>query len=720
MDYFKFKGTQGQRILAECMADALDSRLNPVVILYTDSGKELDRSRRGGLIDFMLPQDGDYVVAVHDFLYRGGNDYFYRLHIHDGPHLDYILPASGQPGTRTSFTVYGRNLPGGESVDQLTMRGKGLQKKVVEIDLPEAAEWQQDRVFPPHARVSSATLPLMAWRLQDGERFSNPVYIGAQTAPVILETEPNNGGEQAQHIQVPGEYTGQLYPARDRDWITFDGEQGKVYWLELISERLGNPSNGFLLVQKVNKDDQGKETVSEVKALTESGNNIGGRQFNTSTRDPMWKFEVKETGTYRVMVKDMFAYAEPNPAHVYRLSIREAQPDFQLVAFTEPPLNPESEGQRRVVPHNILLRKGQTWPIKVLVLRRDGFDGEIQLHWEGLPDTIQVQGGDIPKGATSTQLFLTAPEDVTAWHGPLRIRGEAKLGDQSHVRHAISASVVWSANDYNNESFRTRLVTDLTMAITDHERGPVILQPKESKTWSGKAEDKIEIPLLVKRVGEFNQALKFRAVGDPELSKIGEFTVDGKAGEAKLTIDLKKHKIPAGKRWFSLRAVTKGKHRARLDHAEQIKQAAAAAKAKAEEADKQAKAASEALKQADTKAMETAETLKAVEGKLAKAKDALAAKAEDESLKTALAAAQQEVESARGSQQTAAAAQDAARKANEEAAALAKSTADARTKAEALAKSLEEQSKPKDVSITVYSTPIHIEVLPAEKKVAQN
>ena len=80
VDYFRFNAKKGQRILAICDAAALDSRLEPSLFLIDSQERELERSRRGGLLDFEAPVDGQYTIKLHDFLFNGGTEYFYRLH----------------------------------------------------------------------------------------------------------------------------------------------------------------------------------------------------------------------------------------------------------------------------------------------------------------------------------------------------------------------------------------------------------------------------------------------------------------------------------------------------------------------------------------------------------------------------------------------------------------------------------------------------------------
>ena len=137
VDYYRFSAKKGQRVLIECLAKDIDSRMDDTLILYDAGGRELERQRRGGLLDFIAPADGRFILGVSDFIYRGGEDYFYRLTIGAGPHIDFIFPPSGLPGTKGQYTLYGRNLPGGAPANGLSIDGKPLEQLIVEIELPD-------------------------------------------------------------------------------------------------------------------------------------------------------------------------------------------------------------------------------------------------------------------------------------------------------------------------------------------------------------------------------------------------------------------------------------------------------------------------------------------------------------------------------------------------------------------------------------------------------
>src|SRR5688572_27157457 len=121
-DYFRFPATKGQRILIECRARVIDSRMEPLMVLYDSAGRELDRARNRELINFVAPENGTNVLKVSDLLYRGGSEYFYRLTLHSGPRIEFILPPSAVAGTTNKHTIYGWNLPGGTPATNIAMR----------------------------------------------------------------------------------------------------------------------------------------------------------------------------------------------------------------------------------------------------------------------------------------------------------------------------------------------------------------------------------------------------------------------------------------------------------------------------------------------------------------------------------------------------------------------------------------------------------------------
>ena len=57
--FFKFPLKKGQRILVECQATAIDSKMAPVLVLKGANELELERNRFGKPLDFTAPADGE-------------------------------------------------------------------------------------------------------------------------------------------------------------------------------------------------------------------------------------------------------------------------------------------------------------------------------------------------------------------------------------------------------------------------------------------------------------------------------------------------------------------------------------------------------------------------------------------------------------------------------------------------------------------------------------
>jgi hypothetical protein len=135
--------------------------------------------------------------------------------------------------------------------------------------------------------------------------------------------------------------------------------------------------------------------------------------------------------------------------------------------------------------------------------------------------------------------------------------GKGKNGEAEIVRQARAGAVTWPVNDYNAEPVPARLTRDFVAAIVGGTAAPLSVEPLEQKIWEVAVGGKLEIPLKITRRGEFNEVLKLKAFGAPEIEKAKETDADGTAATA--TIDLSVAKIPTGSHIIHFRADTKGK-----------------------------------------------------------------------------------------------------------------------------------------------------------------
>ncbi len=682
VDYWKFTAKKGQRLLVHCQAERIDSRADATLTLVDSRGHELERSRdaigRDPMIDFTAPADGDYWVGVHDFLYNGGSGYPYLLSISARPWIDAVFPPAGQPGQVMEATLIGRNLPGGSPGEGLTLDGKPLETLPVRITVPAEPE---EPAFAPN-RPTHAQLPGFAFRHGD----ANPVEIGLATAPVI----PVNQDADIPPVTPPCEIAARFDTEGDSDEFRFVARKGVTYWIEVIGDRLSGKIDPYLLVEKITVAPDGAETFAKVRD-GDDDNGKGGPTFDAATRDTSLSLTADHDGGYRVTVIDQFAGGGPD--RHYRLAIREAAPDFRLLAVSERPYLEANQ----VYPAAPLLRKGGTAPLKVLVQRRDGFAGPITLQAADLPAGVSCPPVTVAGKDEVAWLVFHATPDAPAWAGDVRISGTAKIGEAEVTRPAHSGSVIWATADRTKDRVRSRLDLGIPLAVSDAEKAPVAFEIANPGPLTVEMGAKLEIPVKITARNGVKGNLVIAPEGLHGLVKPPTLTIAEKDNEGKLTLEFKPVNnafAPEAGTWsFVLKATGTTAYRHHPEAAEHA-------------AEEQKSIEALAKEYTDT-AARTKSAAEAARKALEQANQNLAA-ATDE----ARPAAEKAVADAT-------AALDAAQKSATEAEAKRALAEKEKTAAIARAKALDTKAKEKDVKFAAYSLPLVVEVKPApepEKK----
>ena len=352
----------------------------------------------------------------------------------------------------------------------------------------------------------------------------------------------------------------------------------------------------------------------------------------------------------------------------------------------------------------------------MLAFRRDSFNGEIQLSADGLPRGVTFGAGKIETNKNSGLLLLTAAEDAENWFGPITVVGKARVGDSERVREARAGTISWTVPDYNNEAVRSRLMHELFLSVSGVESAPITIEPAENRIWEVVSGTKLQIPLKVTRRGEFNENLKLKAAGVSGLDGLKELDVDSKTNAVTLEIDPGQQKLSTGSYTFYLQAQTKGKYRNNPEAAREADEASKQADKLAVDLAAEAKKAAEAGVAAAKAAEEAATEAKAAASELAAAKAGAEKSPTDADLIAARDAAENGAEAAAEKESLAAEAKTAADKAAEEAAAKVKEAEAKKTAAANRAKAANERAKAREVTFTLYSTPISILVKADEKK----
>lgn len=447
---------------------------------------------------------------------------------------------------------------------------------------------------PAQPQPTTQTVSAMSWP---------PHGLAAQA--LMQEVEPNN--KEAQKITLPCDISGAFFPAADVDTYEFTAKKGETWWVEVASERLGLNTDPFVLVQQV-KD--GKFTdvaelydIAPPMKVTSNGYSYDGPPYDAGSPDVLGKFEVKEDGTYRLQVRDLFGGTRSDPHNVYRLIVRQAAPDFSLAAWAVHMTL--RNGDRAALSKPMALRQGDARAFEVVVQRRDGFDGEIEIGMENLPPGVSAAGLKIGKGKSYGHLILTADENAPRGFSLARITGKAVIGGQEVIRPVRLASMEWPVKDAKQEIPAPRLMADVPVSVTDSEQAPLSIATAEDKVFEAKAGETLKIPLKLTWRNEFNgSSIKVKAYGEG-FSAMKEFEIPLNTATHELVLDLAALKIPEGEYTFALQSLGICKYRYNpaavpLAEAEQ-KKAEALLAAAAEEAKKVATTDAEAAKKAAEK-----------------------------------------------------------------------------------------------------------------------
>ncbi len=369
VDHYFFQAKKGSRYFVYCASRGIDSKLDPVLILADGQGRDLKVERRGDVLDFVAEQDGKYVIKVHELTFRGGPAFYYRLFLKES-NVDEGLPKFASTHSVNSFS------------------------------------------WPP---------------------------MGLPEEAAIQEVEPKEGEEVVQRVVLPLDVMGSFFPAADNDLFEFDAKKGEEWWIEVGSERLGRPTDPSVLIQKVVEVGGVKkfEDLLELNDIaspmkpSSNGYAYDGPPYDGGSSDVLGKLVVPEDGTYRLQLSDLFGGTRKDPRNVYRLVMRKAAPDFAIAAWG---MHMElRNGDRNALSKPLALRCGATVAIEVVVLRRDGFQGEIRLTTEGLPDGVTAHALPIPSGKSRGILLLTAHQDAPPALAELQINGES-LGSDGPIK----------------------------------------------------------------------------------------------------------------------------------------------------------------------------------------------------------------------------------------------------------------------------------------------
>ncbi len=497
--FLSFDAKKGQRILAVCRPERLDSRLEAVLTLHRPDGRELDRLKADGVLDFTATKDGVFTLKLSDLMFRGETEFPFALTLTTGPLIDYAFDGGA------NVTLYGRNLP--TSSATVKRFGKVLQRAQMSAE---------------EAKSLLAKNPIRAVRFQ-------------------AETEAAGADmSKPEALKAPTTFAG-WFPERGKPrYFTFDAKKGDLFWIEVNCASRGLVADPFLIVEKAGKEANTFLAESNDRAVLATK-----EEFDGGWADPSYRFEAKEDGNYRIKLRNLFS---GEPTEPFELTVQSVGNDFDLVAM--PAALPKAKAVTTVDVNAAPLWRGGVAAMKVIALRRSGFHGPIELSAEGLPEGVTFAGGLIREGQNVGYVTFIAAETAKEWAGAVKLHG--KTGST-----AKSATVVFKVGNTAKESIVTRITDEVVLGISAND-APVLVEA-ENKVFEAVANSKLSIPLQVKRRADCTEAMKLTVLGLSDAA--AETDIAAKATSGKLDLDLAKLKLAPGDYQVVLQGTVKFKHK---------------------------------------------------------------------------------------------------------------------------------------------------------------
>jgi hypothetical protein len=474
VDYFRFDAKVGDQIGAHVVTVEVGSKLDPALVLTDEAGAVL--AEGAASLGFVVRKAGTYAVGIRDREFRGGADFFYRLHVGDVPVITGVFPLGAQIGRATSVHVSGVNLGAPNGV-------------TARVAVPADAK--------PGAKVPVPLTDLAARAVGKAE------VVASEFPSVVLD--PITGGD----LRVPGSADGIFAKPNDAQTATFSAKKGARLVVEALAQRAGSPVDPVIeILDSAGKpvplaalrctaktsvtfrDHDSRSTGIRLDAWNElavddylfvngelvrilalpkgpdddcqfyqaGGQRVGwlgttpthhsfgetmykvelhppGKTFPPNGmpvfalayrnddggpgygKDSRLFFDPPADGTYQVRVTD--ARGAHGPGHAFRVTVRAPRPTFTTSANVVGPM----------------LLKGGSVPVNVTIDRADGFDGAVTLRLKNLPDGFTAPPTTIEAGQQNTTFPLFARDDAALPDEPAVVLvATAMVGGKEFVR----------------------------------------------------------------------------------------------------------------------------------------------------------------------------------------------------------------------------------------------------------------------------------------------
>lgn len=400
--YYRITLEKDSDLAIRSVSDSVDSRAKLVFELTDATGIKMNsreiRDSLGSIVFWDRLPVGEFLLSIHDTLYRGGPDFAF------------------------AFIGYRNHQP---QITSVRDRWAAIASRVTE----RAAYLGVNRV-PTRGEPESSN--------HDFKLLTHQLTLRPPSATWNSKyRESSVDSESPMPIAFPSCTEGLFETNDDEDWFEFQATSSTEVVVEVVSQRVGEVTDPLLVVYRVQRSGEATELV-----LIDKSDDLsvgGGNNSHFASRDPVLRFAAESGITYRILVRDQQRSKRYEPLPGYCLAVRPPAPDFALLV------------QPGIVNHDLAKLKSESKPMSLTAYREvgyafashiyrfDGFDLPIDVHVEGLPSKVHASETTIEVQDLVKHLVIHADADCDSSTQLIHFRGDASLSGRRISRWAHSA-----------------------------------------------------------------------------------------------------------------------------------------------------------------------------------------------------------------------------------------------------------------------------------------
>ena len=376
--HYRFHADTGQQFTftivcarAEDKIHDLQQHADPVITLCDAKGVELaqndDYYGADSLLHYQFKTSGDYILKLRDVNYQGNPFWVYHLQISDKPYVTATVPCALTPGQTTQVQVYGYNL---QSVQKVSVTIPSNQPSGI---------WRMQLQLPGG---KSNPVPFLITHTPQTSDISAGPVSGLRTAS--LPSSPSR------NLTLPGGVNSWIASPGTVDKYTFIARKGAAWGFETTAWRIDSRMD------------------TEIRLVDDTGKTLAEND-DTYGKDSRIDWTAPNDGRYTLEVRDLTG--QYGPDCYYNLTARPLTPNFTL----------------RVDPDRGMIAPGNKTAWFVLLERKYGFDGPVEVHVDGLPPDITATALTIPQGMGQGVVVFSASSGAKIEGGLLRVFGTAEI-----------------------------------------------------------------------------------------------------------------------------------------------------------------------------------------------------------------------------------------------------------------------------------------------------